>query len=72
MADTFEDGRALVDDIERALKEYLDEEETRLENEVDYLREVYSGTTGESASESSSSQLSDFYLVGNLSQYFPG
>jgi len=68
----YEDERALIDNLELALKEFLDEEETRLEKEVDYLRDVYSGTTGSVASESSSTTLSDFYLIGNLAKYFPG
>ena len=66
----FGDARDLLDQLEEALKETLDEEESRLQAEVDFLRNVQDGV-GSATVEESSTELSDFYLTGLLSNYFP-
>lgn len=61
----------LVEQLEGPLKEYLDNEEDRLERELEFLKKVHAGISGGATLESSSSALADIFLAESLNPYFP-
>lgn len=60
----------LLDQLEGALREALDEDEGRGTAEGSYLKKVYDATSGGAALELASTQASDVFLVASLSGYF--
>lgn len=53
------------------LKEFLDKEEARIEDEVTFLKEVHAGISGGAALESASTVFTDSFLAQGLNELFP-
>jgi len=68
----YDDARQFLDAVETELKEALDDEQDRLEKELEFLNKVYSGITGDAAIEDPSTGATNIYLTGLLTRLFPG
>jgi len=68
----YDDARQFLDSVEIALTAALDDEQDRLEKELEFLKKIYSGITGDAAIEDPSTAASDIYLTGLLTDLFPG
>lgn len=58
-----------IDDLEAAMKDYLDAEEKRLTDEATFLQKIYDAVTTGAAVESASTKATDAILAETLSIY---
>ena len=65
-----DNAKLLIDALEESMAELLDSEEERLENERDFLQAIHPKVSGGEVTEAPSTELSDFYTIGLLSEYF--
>lgn len=62
---------SLLNEMEEALEEVLDDEIERVEGERDFLLSVLDGRADDVSVESTSTDVTTTYLSGYLSQYIP-
>jgi hypothetical protein len=64
----FDSPKELLLAMEATLIEFLEEEKTRIEEEVVFLKDVYSGITGGEDLEGSSGLFADLFLLSTLAE----